>query len=305
MDITTPENISPETPTPETTTPETVGLAPGLYIVATPIGNLGDVTRRAIEVFGLVDAIACEDTRVTGKLMAHLGLKKPLRRYDDHADASARDALIDLMRTAPVALVSDAGTPLISDPGYRLVRAARAAGIAITSLPGPSALITALTLAGLPTDRFLFGGFLPGKDKARADVLTELAGVPATLVFYDTGPRLADTLDAMARLLPRREIAVARELTKLFEECRTGSATDLAEHYRNHPPRGEIVVLAGPPVAAEAPDDAAIDAALIEALARLPMSKATKDVARALGVDRHALYRRALELQGETGADAP
>jgi 16S rRNA (cytidine1402-2'-O)-methyltransferase len=283
----------------DTQLPEPLNLAPGLYIVATPIGNLGDVTRRAIAVLGAVAVIACEDTRVTGKLMAHLGLKKPLRRYDDHADAAARDALIDLMRSEPVALVSDAGTPLISDPGYRLVRAAQAEGIAVTSLPGPSALITALTLAGLPTDRFLFGGFLPGKDKARSDVLGELAAVPATLVFYDTGPRLADTLDAMARLLPRREIVVARELTKLFEECRRGSAEDLAAHYRAHPPRGEIVVLAGPPVAPVAPDDAAIDAALRDALERLPMSQATKDVARALGVDRRALYRRALELQAE------
>ena len=280
--------------------PETLVLAPGLYIVATPIGNLGDITRRAIDVLGAVACIACEDTRVTGKLMAHLGLKNPLRRYDDHAEVAARDSLIELMRTEPVALVSDAGTPLISDPGYRLVRAAQAEGITVTSLPGPSALITALTLAGLPTDRFLFGGFLPGKDKARNDMLTELAAVPATLVFYDTGPRLADTLDAMAEILPRREIAVARELTKMFEECRRGTAQDLAAHYRETPPRGEIVVLAGPPVAPAAPDDAAIDAALRDALARLPMSKATKDVARALGVDRHALYRRALELQAET-----
>jgi len=288
---------------PEMTEP--LVLAPGLYIVATPIGNLGDMTRRAIDVLGAVAVIACEDTRVTGKLMAHLGLKKPLRRYDDHADAAARDALIELMRTVPVALVSDAGTPLISDPGYRLVRAAQAQGLAITSLPGPSALITALTLAGLPTDRFLFGGFLPGKDKARADLLTELAAVPATLVFYDTGPRLADTLDAMVRLLPRREIAVARELTKLFEECRRGSAEELAAHYRDNPARGEIVVLAGPAAAPVAPAGAVIDAALIEALARLPMSQATKDVARTLGLDRHALYRRALELQGEPQDEAP
>ena len=280
--------------------PEPLVLAPGLYIVATPIGNLGDMTRRAIDVLGAVTVIACEDTRVTGKLMAHLGLKKPLRRYDDHADVAARDGLIALMRAEPVALVSDAGTPLISDPGYRLVRAAQAEGIAVTSLPGPSALITALTLAGLPTDRFLFGGFLPGKDKARGDMLRELGAVPATLVFYDTGPRLADTLDAMATILPGREIAVARELTKMFEECCRGSAAELAAHYREHPPRGEIVVLAGPPVAPVAPDAEAIDAALRAALERLPMSQATKDVARALGVDRRALYRRALELQAET-----
>ncbi|WP_428333713.1 16S rRNA (cytidine(1402)-2'-O)-methyltransferase [Novosphingobium sp.] len=289
MDNLSIEDRSPDNPT----------LEPGLYIVATPIGNLGDMTRRAVEVLGAVAAIACEDTRVTGKLMAHLGIRKPLRRYDDHADVSARDALIAQMRTEPVALVSDAGTPLISDPGYRLVRAAQAEGIMVTSLPGPSALITALTLAGLPTDRFLFGGFLPGKDKARGDVLRELAGVPATLVFYDTGPRLADTLDAMAELLPRREIAVARELTKLFEECRRGSAADLAAHYRGHPPRGEIVVLAGPQGEAPKPDEAAIDAALYEALARLPVAKAAKEVARATGLDRKDLYVRALALQSD------
>jgi 16S rRNA (cytidine1402-2'-O)-methyltransferase len=289
MDNLSFEDQSPDSPT----------LEPGLYIVATPIGNLGDMTRRAIDVLGAVAAIACEDTRVTGKLMAHLGIRKALRRYDDHADAAARDALIALMREQPVALVSDAGTPLISDPGYRLVRAAQAEGIMVTSLPGPSALITALTLAGLPTDRFLFGGFLPGKDKARGDVLRELAGVPATLVFYDTGPRLADTLDAMAELLPRREIAVARELTKLFEECRRGSASDLAAHYREHPPRGEIVVLAGPQGEAPKPDAAAIDAALHEALARLPVAKAAKEVARATGLDRKDLYVRALALQSD------
>jgi len=287
MDNLSIEDQSPDIPT----------LEPGLYIVATPIGNLGDMTRRAIDVLGAVSAIACEDTRVTGKLMAHLGIRKPLRRYDDHVDAGARDALIALMREEPVALVSDAGTPLISDPGYRLVRAAQAEGIMVTSLPGPSALITALTLAGLPTDRFLFGGFLPGKDKARGDVLRELAGIPATLVFYDTGPRLADTLDAMAELLPRREIAVARELTKLFEECRRGSATELAEHYREHPPRGEIVVLAGPQGEAPKPDDAAIDAALLEALTRLPVAKAAKEVARNTGLDRKDMYVRALALQ--------
>ena len=283
----------------EDQSPEILVLPPGLYIVATPIGNLGDMTRRAIDVLGAVAAIACEDTRVTGKLMAHLGIRKPLRRYDDHADAASRDALIALMRAEPVALVSDAGTPLISDPGYRLVRAAQAEGIMVTSLPGPSALITALTLAGLPTDRFLFGGFLPGKDKARGDVLRELAGIPATLVFYDTGPRLADTLDAMAELLPRREIAVARELTKLFEECRRGSAADLAAHYREHPPRGEIVVLAGPQGEAPKPDDAAVEAALRDALTRLPVAKAAKEVARATGIDRKEMYVRALALQSD------
>ena len=165
-------------------------LPPGLYIVATPIGNLGDITLRAIETLRAVSAVACEDTRVTGKLLKHLGFKQKLIRYDDHASDATRDHVLDLAAQAPIALTSDAGTPLISDPGFRLVVEARARGIAVTSLPGPSAAIVALTLAGLPSDRFLFAGFLPSKDKARRTVLEELAGAPATLVFYETAPRL-------------------------------------------------------------------------------------------------------------------
>ncbi len=281
-----------DTPLPDS------GLWPGLYIVATPIGNLGDVTRRAIEVLAGCAVIACEDTRVTGKLLYHLGLKRPMRRYDDHASDTAREKLLGEMMTVPVALVSDAGTPLISDPGYRLVREARGRGIAVTTIPGPSALIAALTLAGLPTDRFMFAGFLPGKDKARGDVLAELAAVPATLVFYDTGPRLVASLEAMARIMPGREIAVARELTKLHEECRTGTAADLAAYYTAHPPRGEIVLLAGPPGAAEKPGEADIDAELLAALADLPASKAAALVAKKHGLDRKALYARVMELKG-------
>jgi len=273
-------------------------LQPGLYIVATPIGNLGDVTRRAIEVLSGCVVIACEDTRVTGKLLYHLGLKRPMRRYDDHASDASREKLLGEMMTQPVALVSDAGTPLISDPGYRLVREARERGIAVTTIPGPSALIAALTLAGLPTDRFLFAGFLPGKDKARGDMLAELAAVPATLVFYDTGPRLVASLEAMVRLLPGREIAVARELTKLHEECRTGSAEELAAHYTAHPPRGEIVLLAGPPGAAEKPGEADIDAELLAAISELPASKAAALVAKKHGLDRKSLYARVMELKG-------
>jgi 16S rRNA (cytidine1402-2'-O)-methyltransferase len=276
---------------------DTPSLAPGLYIVATPIGNLGDLTRRAVEVLSACDLIACEDTRVTGKLLNHIGIKQVMRRYDDHASDEARERLLVEMGVKSVALVSDAGTPLISDPGYRLVRAARERGIPVTSIPGPSALVTALTLAGLPTDRFLFGGFLPGKDKARGDVLSELAVVPATLVFYETGPRLVDSLEAMARLLPGRDIAVARELTKLHEECRTGTADEMVEHYTAHPPRGEIVLMAGPPGAAPAPDDDAIDAELRAALAEMSTSQAAGKVAKALGLDRKTLYARAMELK--------
>lgn len=273
-------------------------LEPGLYIVATPIGNLGDVTLRAIEVLNGVSAVACEDSRVTAKLLNHLGISKKLLRYDDHADARMRETLLELMRHEPVALVSDAGTPLISDPGYRLVNAAREAGIMVTSLPGASAAITAITLSGLPSDRFLFAGFLPNKAKARADALAELAGVPATLVFYETAPRLLDALAAIDSVLPGREVAVARELTKKFEECRSGAPVDLAQHYEAHPPKGEIVLMIGPPVAGEAnPDD--IEAMLREALQSASPSQAASLVARQTGADRKTLYKRAIELRGE------
>lgn len=272
-------------------------LEPGLYIVATPIGNLGDLTRRAVEILSTCDIIACEDTRVTGKLLNHIGIRKVMRRYDDHASDHAREALLGEMAEKPVALVSDAGTPLISDPGYRLVRDARARGIMVTSVPGPSAVVTALTLAGLPTDRFMFAGFLPSKDKARGDVLAEMAAIPVTMVFYETGPRLVASLDAMAVHMKTREIAVARELTKLHEECRTGSAAELADYYRAHPPRGEIVLLAGPPAAAEAPAEDVIEAELRAALAELPPSQAAGRVAKAHGLDRKALYARAMALK--------
>lgn len=271
-------------------------LEPGLYIVATPIGNLGDVSVRAVAILGLVAAVACEDTRVTGKLLNHLGIKARLVRYDDHASDATREHLLGMAATSAIALVSDAGTPLISDPGYRLVKAARERGIAVTSIPGPSAAIVALTLAGLPIDRFLFAGFLPNKDKARRDVLAELGGVKATLVFYETAPRLEDSLTAIAEELPGREVAVARELTKKFEECRSGSPADLIAHYAAHPPKGEIVLLVGPPGAVETSGEDA-DALLKEALVTLKPSQAAAEVARATGLDRKALYARALELK--------
>ena len=273
-------------------------LPPGLYIVATPIGNLGDITFRAAEVLRACDLVACEDTRVTGKLMKHIGVAKPLWRYDDHAGESDRARLLERMRTQAVALVSDAGTPLVSDPGYRLVRDARASGVAVTTLPGPCAAVAGLTLSGLPNDRFLFAGFLPAKDKAREDMLAELAGVPATLVFYETAPRLARALEAIGSALPGREVAVARELTKLYEECRAGPAGELAEHYAAHPPKGEIVLLVAPPLA-DPPDEAGADAMLAEALESLKPSQAASRVAKATGLDRKTLYARALGMRGE------
>ena len=272
-------------------------LRPGLYIVATPIGNLGDITVRAAETLARCDAVACEDTRVTGKLMKHLGLSKPLRRYDDHAGAAERERLVADMHDQAIALVSDAGTPLVSDPGYRLVRAARAAGIAVTALPGACAAIAGLTLSGLPNDRFLFAGFLPNKDKARREALEAVAGIDATAIFYETAPRLVKSLDAIAAVLPGREVSVARELTKLHEECRTGNAPDLARHYAAHPPKGEIVLLIGPGAAGPPPGQD-IDALLREALASAKPSQAAAQVARATGQDRKALYARALELRG-------
>ena len=270
---------------------------PGLYIVATPIGNLGDMTLRALDVLRGAAVVACEDTRVTGKLLRHFGIRARLQRLDDHAPPEVRARLIEQARGEAVALVSDAGTPLISDPGYRLVREARAAGVSVTSVPGACAAIAALAIAGLPSDRFLFAGFLPVKDKARREALEGLAGIAATLVFYETAPRLDRSLQTIAELWPEREVAVARELTKLHEECRTGTAASLAEYYGAHPPRGEIVLLIGPPAEAEAPMLDA-DALLRAALADAGPGKAAGMVAKATGLDRAALYARALELKG-------
>jgi 16S rRNA (cytidine1402-2'-O)-methyltransferase len=271
-------------------------LSPGLYIVATPIGNLGDITLRAAEVLRGVAAVACEDTRVTGKLLHHLGLKRKMIRYDDHASEETRAHILALAAVSAIALVSDAGTPLISDPGYKLVRLAREAGIAVTSLPGASAVIVALTLSGLPSDRFLFAGFLPGKDKARRDVLNELAAVPATLAFYDTAPRLGATLVALGEVLPGREVAVARELTKKFEECRSGTSEELAAYFAANPPRGEIVLLVGPPLDA-GPEAFDVDALLRAELAGSKASQAASAVAKRTGLDRKVLYARAMELK--------
>lgn len=273
---------------------------PGLYIVATPIGNLGDLSSRAKAIFSAADVIACEDTRVAGKLLHLIGIKKPLLRHDDHADDRARAMLVARMAEEVVVLVSDAGTPLISDPGYRLVREARAAGRAITTIPGPCAAISALTLAGLPTDRFLFAGFLPAKAKARADAIAELAPIRATLVLYESGPRLAACLADLHAVLGDREAAVAREITKLHEECVTAPLSQLAHHYAIAP-KGEIVIVIAPPaenVGAVASDDD-VDAALLARLADESAAKAAKAVAKALGIPRDQAYARAVALSAK------
>lgn len=274
-------------------------LAPGLYVVATPIGNLGDLSPRAADTLRNAALILAEDTRVTGKLLAHAGAKAPMRRYDDHSSDADRDSVVARLGNEAVALVSDAGTPLISDPGYKLVRAARIAGHEVRAVPGPCAAIAALSLAGLPTDRFLFAGFLPAKAKARADSISELASVDATLVFYESGPRLAGSLAALAEGLGSRDAAVAREITKLHEECVTGSLEELAERYSNAPPKGEIVIVVGPPTEKRPASDSELDSALKEALERLSPSRAAAEVAEHLSVPRKRAYARALELSGK------
>ena len=282
----------------DTAQPSEDRLTPGLYLVATPIGNLGDITLRAVDILSRCDGVACEDTRVTGKLLKHLGISKPMWRYDDHSEHRDRTRLVDSMRTRAVALVSDAGTPMISDPGYRLVNDCRAEGIPVTSLPGACAAVVGLTLSGLPNDRFLFAGFLPSKEKARRETLEELAGTDATLVFYETGPRLLKSLAALKELMPEREIAVARELTKLHEECRRGLADGLMAYYDANPPKGEIVLLVGPPEA-HAPSDADADTMLREAMATMKASQAAAQVSKATGLDRKTLYARAMEMKSE------
>src|SRR5690348_13652430 len=271
-------------------------LTPGLHIVATPIGNLGDLSPRAAETLRNADLLLAEDTRVTGKLLAHIRAKVPMRRYDDHTSEQERDRMVAELGEKAVALVSDAGTPLISDPGYKLVRAARAAGHAVLTVPGPCAAIAALTVAGLPSDRFLFLGFLSAKAKARSDAIAEIAPVRATLVIYESGQRLGETLGALRKQLGAREAAVARELTKLHEECVTGTLDELTERYASVAPKGEIVIVVAPPVEAEAASDAELDRLLQSAMARLSPSRAAAEVAEQLNIPRKRAYARALDL---------
>jgi 16S rRNA (cytidine1402-2'-O)-methyltransferase len=273
-------------------------LQPGLYIVATPIGNLSDLTIRARDVLSAANLVCVEDSRVTGKLFNLLGIKQKMQPYHDHNGDAVRPGIISRLGSEAIALVSDAGTPLISDPGYKLVRDARAAGHMVTTIPGPCAAIAALTLAGLPTDRFLFLGFLPAKAKAKADMIAEFGAVRATLILYESGPRLGATLEILAHTLGNRDAAVTREITKTFEECVTGTLSALADRYRDAPPKGEIVVIVSPP-SEERPvtSDADADALLRDALSRLPAAKAAGEVAKATGLDRRTLYARAMDLK--------
>jgi 16S rRNA (cytidine1402-2'-O)-methyltransferase len=272
-------------------------LAGGLYVVATPIGNLGDITLRALATLAGADLIACEDTRITHKLLERYAITTPLSAYHDHNAAKARPALLRrLADGASIALVSDAGTPLVSDPGYKLVGAAQEAGHTVTALPGPSALLAALTVAGLPTDQFLFAGFLPPKQAGRQARIAELKSIPATLVLFETGPRLAATLADLAAGLGPRNAAVCRELTKLHEEIRRGDLGTLAQGAEAGESRGEIVLVIGPPAASEQLSAADTEALLREALARSSLKDAVAEVVEATGLSRRQLYQRALEL---------
>ncbi len=271
----------------------------GLYLVATPIGNLRDVTLRALDVLAAADLVLAEDTRVTAKLLSAYGLKAKLERCDDHASARAAELAIERLREGQVvALVSDAGTPLVSDPGFVVARAVIAGGLPVHPIPGPSSLLAALCIAGLPADRVLFAGFLPPKTAGRTAALEAMKGQRQTLVFFESGPRLKVSLADMAAVLGPRPAAVARELTKLYEECVRGPLDQLAADPRLDAPKGEIVVVVGPGEEEQA-SEADADAALAEALNRLPTGEAASEVAKALGLNRKTLYRRALELQGK------
>jgi len=284
-------------------------LAAGLHVVATPIGNLRDVTLRALETLAAADLIACEDTRVTRRLVDHYGMTTELTRYDDHNAEMARPRLLAALAAGQsVALASDAGTPLISDPGYKLVRAAHAAGHRVSAAPGPSAVIMALTVAGLPTDRFLFDGFLPAKPGQRRERIAALKAIPATLVLFETAPRLKAALAELADILGPRPAAVCRELTKIHEEVDRDDLIGLARRYAQAPtpPRGEIVLVVAPP----AEDTSAltletVDALLRQELASRSVKDAVEDVAARSGRPRREIYRRALALKQARDADAP
>jgi 16S rRNA (cytidine1402-2'-O)-methyltransferase len=273
-------------------------LAAGLYILATPIGNASDISLRALKILKACNVIAAEDTRVTSKLLAIHGISKPLIPYNDHNGPQMRPKILArLEQGQAVVLVSDAGTPLVSDPGYKLVREVIAAGALVIALPGPSAVLTALTLSGLPSDRFLFAGFLSAKPGERQAMLEEVKGVGATLIFFESAQRLTASLAAMAQVLGDRPAVVARELTKLYEDVRRGPLSELAAHFAS-PPKGEVTILVAPPQET-APDNSKIDAALKAALVFMPVKAAADMIAGLTDVSRKRIYARALELKDE------
>lgn len=277
-------------------------LSPGLYITATPIGNASDITLRALNVLKSCDAIIAEDTRVTSRLLAIHGISRPLLIYNDHNAPSVRPKLLQRLREgARLALVSDAGTPLISDPGHKLVTAAQAEGIAVHPVPGPSAALAALTVSGLPSERFAFAGFLPAKAGERRTALAELGAIPATLIVFESAQRLAETLKDMAEILGARDAAVTRELTKLHEEIRRAPLHELASFYEeNGPPKGEITLVVGPPLQKIEENPARIDELLAQVLPFMPVRAASTLIADLTGASRRAVYNRAIALKGAT-----
>lgn len=281
------------------TAPPARPVSAGLYLVATPIGNLRDMTLRALDVLSAADLVLAEDTRVTAKLLSAYGIKAKLERCDDHTSARAAEVALDHLRDGQiVALVSDAGTPMVSDPGFIIARAAIAEGFKVHPIPGASSMLAALCIGGLPSDRFTFAGFMPPKSAARRTELESLRTERQTLIFFESGPRLKDCLADMAEVLGDRQAAVARELTKLYEECVRGSLSELANDPRCDSPKGEIVIVVGPG-AAETASETDIDKALIEAMSRLPLGEAASEVSHALNLPRKMLYKRALGLKGQ------
>ena len=275
-------------------------LKNGLYVVATPIGNLNDISSRALEVLRQADLIASEDTRVSRKLFKLLGLDtdKPFISYQDHNESQKAEPLVELLRSGKsVALISDAGSPLISDPGFKLVRQCRAQNVPVYTVPGACAVIAALQLSGLPTNRFMFGGFIPNKDKARLDLFRELCGINTTLVFYETAPRLLKTLAIMADVFKNREIAVVREISKIFEETKNGFASELLDYFTKNPPKGEIVVVIAPPT--EEKELPPLESLLKNRLKKMSVKSAADEVAALTGISRKIVYTKALELKNE------
>lgn len=277
-------------------------LTPALYLVATPIGNLGDITLRALETLAGADHVACEDTRVTRVLLDRYGIRQRPTAYHEHNAGEAGPRLIEALENGrSVALVSDAGTPLVSDPGFRLVGQAQERGIRVVPIPGASAVLAALTASGLPSDAFFFAGFLPVKDGQKRTRLEEVRTVPGTLIFFESPRRVADTLEAVADVLGARQAAIGRELTKAFEEIRTGTLAELAAHYAAaDTPKGEIVICVAPPAErTETADD--VDKLLLSLAKEMPASKAAAEAARMTGQQKPALYRRLLELREGSG----
>jgi len=279
-------------------------LAPGLYVVATPIGNLGDITVRALATLAAAETVLCEDTRTSGKLMERFAIKTKLSPYHEHNAQKVRPAILErLQQGAAIALISDAGMPLVSDPGYRLVKEAVELGLPVTACPGPSAVLTGLALSGLPTDRFLFAGFVPQKQGERKRLFAEFEKLKATLIFFESPHRIVETLQDLGLALPGRQIAVTRELTKLHEEVLRGSAHEIAETLAARPAvKGEITLIVGPPLEDEAVSDEVLAEAIAVAIQVMPASKAASEIAKRFNLNRSDIYQRILTMKGQDGA---